>query len=114
MNKKRAIFILLTIFILVTFVLSFVQTKQFSAYAACRNVAIETKGYAVWEHQSTIPFVFLSRITFSDGINNLDCNAMGIMSFWAVTSHSKTNAFCGTNLSETPNPCLEDYFGVKP
>lgn len=114
MNKKRILLVSIISLVSLTFVLSFVQTKQFSAYAACRNLAVETKGYDVWKHQSTIPLVFVSYFTFSDGYNSLACNAAGVGPFWQVTSYSKTNAACALSLSNPPDLCPENYFGVEP
>lgn len=114
MNKKRVLFVSIIGIVLLTFVLSFVQTKSFSAYAVCRNLALETKGYDVWKHQTTTPIVFVSQITFSDGYNDLSCSAVGIGPFWQVTSYSKTNVACALSLSNPPDLCPEDFFGVEP
>jgi hypothetical protein len=114
MNKKRAILILFMILVLSSFILSFVQTESFSAYGACRDLALKTKGYAIWKHQSAIPLVFMSQVTFSDGYNDLNCSAAGIGPFWQVTSFIKTNAACSLSLSNPPDLCPEDYFEVEP
>ena len=111
---KRVLVISLISLVLLNFILSFVSTKQFSAYAACRNLAVETKGYGIWKHQATIPLVFNSQVIFSDGYNDLNCSATGIGPFWQVTSYIKTNAACSLSLSNPPDLCPEDYFGVVP
>lgn len=113
MKKKSVLFVSIISIVLLTLVLSLVQTKQFSAYAACRNAALETKGYDIWKHESTIPLVFVSYITFSDGYNGLTCSTAGIGPFWRVTSLFKTLVGCGLSL-DPPIPCPEDYFGVEP
>lgn len=111
---KRVLVISLISLVILSFILSFVQTKQFSAYAACRNLAIETKGYGIWKHQATIPLAFKSQVIFSDGTNDLNCSTTGIGPFWQVTSYIKTNAACSLSLSNPPDLCPEDYFGVEP
>ena len=45
MNTKRVLFVSLISLVLLTFILSLVQTKQFSAYAACRNLTTAGKLY---------------------------------------------------------------------
>ncbi|MBL8098650.1 MAG: hypothetical protein JNK81_05680 [Anaerolineales bacterium] len=113
MNKKHVLFVCLISIVLLTFILSFLQTKQFSAYAACRNLAMNTKGYAVWKHVSTLPLVFRSYITFNDGYNSFSCRATGIGPFWVANNELKTNVGCGLSLIP-PVSCPEDYFGVEP
>jgi hypothetical protein len=50
-----------------------VETRQFSVYAACRKVAVATKGYAVWTHMQTIQKIFMSRVRCSEGSTNFGC-----------------------------------------
>src|SRR5215216_996401 len=71
-----------------------IETRHFSAYAACRKVAMNTKGYAVWKHEQTIQKMFRSRVWFSDGFNAIDCRAIGIGPFWIVRASLQTWAGC--------------------
>jgi len=113
-NRKRTNFIFLMIIVLSIIILGLIQTDNSFAYNACRNVAMKTKGYAVWKYVSSIEKTFQSVITFSDGYNSLDCYAMGFGSSWRVIYHSKTYVECSLSLEDTHNPCPEDYFGVEP
>ena len=67
-----------------TIFLGLAKTKQYSAYSVCRQLAMTTKGYAVWNYERTFPMVFMSQIVFSDGYNDLACDAIGIGPFWTV------------------------------
>jgi hypothetical protein len=92
-----------------------VETKQFSAYGACRKVAMATKSYATWEHEQTIQMVFRSRIRFSDGSNHLSCQAIGVGPFWMVGKTTPTLASCSKDLGNGKTElCPEAYFGVSP
>jgi len=92
-----------------------VESKHYSAYAACRRAAMATKSYAEWKHVRTIQKVVRSWILFSDGLNALDCRAIGIGPFWVIRRIEYTYAACGNDTnSGTTMPCLEDYFGVSP
>ena len=92
-----------------------VETKHFSAYAACRKIAMTTKGYSTWEHEQTQQLVFRSRIQFSDGSNELICQAVGVGPFWLVGKIRPTLASCSNDLGNgKTEPCPEDYFGVNP
>jgi hypothetical protein len=92
-----------------------VETSRFSAYAACRKVAMATKGYAVWTHQRTTQRLFRSRVVFSDGFNRLDCRAIGVGPFWIVRMALPTFVDCSKNLGNGKIiMCPEEYFGVSP
>jgi hypothetical protein len=94
------------------------ETKQFSAYAVCRKAALDTKGYALWEHEGTDQQMFTSWVIFFDGYNHLSCQAVGIGPFWTVKRSMHTLVGC----AEVPedgkiimkSTCPEDYFGVSP
>jgi hypothetical protein len=94
------------------------ETKQFSAYAACRKVALATKGYAVWEHEQTVQQLFISWVVFSDGFNDLSCQAIGVGPFWKVRESMHTLVGCGKSPENgeliMKSTCPEDYFGVNP
>jgi hypothetical protein len=92
-----------------------VQTRHFSTYAACRKVALTTKGYAVWKPQGLARRIFRSRLIFSDGFNSLDCSAIGIGPFWIVSLSQHTyNVGCTKDLGNGQTiACPEDYFGVS-
>jgi hypothetical protein len=108
------VFILVTMFITTPF-FGGIETKQFSAYAACRKVAMKTKGVAVWEHKQTIQKIFMSRIRFSDGFNSLDCHAIGIGPFWLVRKTIPTFVLCDKDLGNgNIISCTEEYYGVGP
>jgi hypothetical protein len=112
---KIAIALILLAVILTSILFGQVKTKKFSAYATCRNVAMNTKGYAVWQHQSTSNRVFVSWVTFSDGFNDLTCQAVGLGPFWIPVTTMQTLVGCATSLSANPtSACPEDYFGVSP
>ena len=116
MLRKRLIrtaLILLAIIVITTSFLGLAKMTHYSAYAACRKTAMTVKGYAVWKYERTFPMVFRSRIFFSDGYNELDCEATGIGPFWRVTGHGQTLVACVKNL-DTAEMCPEDYFGVDP
>lgn len=105
---------LLTI-ILTTVFFGRVETKQFSAYAACRQVALETKGYSTWKHARTDQMVFVSWVVFYDGYNDLTCQAVGIGPFWTAGNTMHTLVGCATSLSsDAASACPEEYFGVSP
>jgi hypothetical protein len=92
-----------------------VETRQFSAYAACRKVALARKGYAVWKPKQTTPKAFRSEIIFSDGYSNLDCHAWGIGPFWIVRAALLQWSVCNKDLGNGNKiECTEDYFGVIP
>ena len=109
----KILLLCVAIIVVTTLFFGLVKTKQYSAYAACRNVAMNTKGYGVWNHERTFPMVFMAQIVFSDGYNDLSCNAVGIGPFWSVTRSMHTLVGCGKNLI-TEEMCPEDYFGVNP
>jgi hypothetical protein len=90
------------------------ETRQFSAYAACRKEAGTTKGYGVWEHDGTSQQLFLSTISFSDGCNPLSCVAVGVGPFWTVISTWQTLMSCGRVLDSGETISLEGYYGVNP
>ena len=107
--------LLLAILIISTPYFGRVETKQFSAYAACRKVPMKTKGYATWTHTRTIQFMFRSQVLFSDGFNGLSCQAIGVGPFWMVGKARPTLAGCSKDLGNgNAMPCPEDYFGVSP
>ena len=109
-----SVFLLAVMFITTPF-FGRVETKQFSAYAACRKVAKTTKGYAEWKHALTTQKIFMSRVTFSDGLNRLDCHAIGIGPFWVVRKALPDVVVCDQDLEDGKTLlCQEDYFGVSP
>lgn len=92
-----------------------IESRQYSAYAACRESALNTKGYAVWQHKQTFQMIFISRVVFSDGYNDLSCQAIGIGPFWTANSSMHTLVGCAKSLEiEEANMCPEGYFGVSP
>jgi len=106
---------LLLLIILTTVFFGLVETRQYSAYAVCRNVAMNVKGYAIWEHKRTYQFVFQSWVVFSDGYNDLTCYASGIGPFWVINGYSQTLVACLSALSDNPDGyCPEGHFGVSP
>ena len=110
----RILLVFLAIVMVTTLFFGLIQTKNYSAYAECRKLAMTTKGYGAWNYVRTIPMVFVSRIDFSDGYNELSCTANGIGPFWVVQASMKTNVACANSLSDEPDLCPEDYFGVIP
>ena len=110
----RILLVLLAIVVVTTMFFGLIKTKKYSAYAECQKLAMTTKGYGAWNHERTIPMVFVSRIDFSDGYNELSCTANGIGPFWVVQASMKTNVACANSLSDEPDLCPEDYFGVIP
>ena len=117
MSRKMKVGILLSaaFVVLLSMFLGSVETNRFSAYGACRGVALQTKGYAIWDHVHTTQMIFASWMVFSDGYNDLTCQTIGVGPFWAVTSTTKTNVACATELSSDPSShCPEGYFGVSP
>jgi len=106
---------MVAIIVVTTVFLGLVETNQYSAYAACRKLALTTKGYGVWNHAHTLQLVFSSRISFSDGYNELSCTTNGVGPFWVVQAWMKTNVACVNSLTDQgADICPEDYFGVKP
>jgi len=114
MKKIKNIFIILSIVVLTVLILGFWKTTGFSAYGACRKLAMQTKGYGVWRHESTTQDGFQSHVSFSDGYNIMTCSATGIGPFWVATSYSRTLVGCNQSLGTASDPCPEDYFGVEP
>jgi len=111
----RILAVLLAIIVVTTVFFGLVRTKRYSAYAECRKLAMSTKGYGVWHHERTLPMVFISRVDFSDGYNELNCTVKGIGPFWVVHTSMKTNVACANALTdEGADLCPEDYFGVNP
>jgi hypothetical protein len=109
-----SLLILSTLFITTPFFGS-VETRQFSAYAACRKVAMATKAYATWTHVQTNQKIFMSQVRFSDGINSLDCQAIGIGPFWMVRKALPTLLTCDRELGDGMSLiCPVEYFGVSP
>ena len=91
------------------------ETKHFSAYGACRNVAMKTQGYAVWKLRRTVRRMFRPQIIFSDGFSTIDCYAIGVGPFWTVRTARRTWAQCSKDAGNGQStPCPEDYFGVSP
>jgi len=117
MLRKWAISILLfflVIIVLPKMVLGLMETDRFSAYAACRKVIMDNRptGYGVWKHIRTSQTVFEYHITFSDDVNDLGCEAVGIGPFWTAEMGYRTIVGC---LSKNGmSPCPEGYFGVSP
>ena len=113
--KSGLLIFLLIITLVTTPFFGRVTTRHFSAYAACRKVAMATKGYALWKQQKTIQYTVLSRIVFSDGFSNLDCRAIGLGPFWIVRKSLLDWNTCDKDAGngKTVN-CPEDYFGVSP
>lgn len=117
MSRKWKIGMLLFLcmgIIITTPFLGRMETKYFSAYASCRDNATATKGYAIWKHKNTNLAVFSSVIVFSDGTNDLTCQAIGVGPFWIAVSTYQTIVGCAPALGDTTKMCIEDYFGVYP
>lgn len=116
LNWKAGIFLfLLALVFITTPYFGRVETRRFSAYAACRKVAMATKGYAVWEHKQTTEKMFRSRIIFSDGFSKIECRAIGVGPFWIVRVFLHNWVIC----DQDPNngkimECQEEYYGVNP
>jgi hypothetical protein len=116
-SRKWKIGILILFFIIVTvetIILGQVETKQFSAYATCRDLAIATRGYAIWKHISTKQTIPTTRVTFSDRTNDLVCDAIGIGPFWIIVNNWHTLVGCVESFEPKPKTCPEDYYGVSP
>ena len=112
---SKTVIVLLAIIVATTLFFGLVKTNQYSAYAECRKLALTTKGYGVWNHERTLPMVFSSMVSFSDGYNELSCTANGIGPFWVVQRYMKTNVACANSLADKgADLCPEDYFGVNP
>ena len=109
----KLLLVLVIIVVVMTIFFGLAKTKQYSAYAACRQLAMTTKGYAAWNYKHTYSIVFLSQIVFSDGYNELVCDATGIRPFWRVRTSTHTLVACMKSL-EPAAMCPEDYFGVNP
>jgi hypothetical protein len=113
--KLGLVAILLAAMVFTTPFFARAETKQFSAYAACRKVAMDTKSYAVWTHQQTIKRMFRPRILFTDGFSTIDCYAIGVGPFWTIRMAKRTWAQCNKDLGNGQSTaCPEDYFGVSP
>ena len=112
---KIGLLILLAIIITIeTIILGQVETKYFSAYAACRDVAMKTKGYGVWKHVSTTPTPPTIRVMFDDGTNDFGCETIGIGPFWIAMLTWQTLVGCVKSFNPILETCPEDYFGVSP
>lgn len=112
MNKKRFFLLILVLLIITS---GFVLHIRFSAYASCRALAMNTKGFSAWKYESTIEEGSQAQVSFLDIYNNpLTCNATRIGPFWFATSYSRILANCSASLTNHFDPCPEDYFGVEP
>ena len=106
---------LLTVLVFTTPFFGRVETKRFSAYAACRKAAMNTKGYAVWKEQRSTPRMFRLQVIFSDGYSEIDCRALGIGPFWLVRKFLLTWGVCEKDLGNGKKTmCPEDNYGVSP
>ncbi|MBI5295812.1 MAG: hypothetical protein HY869_10075 [Chloroflexi bacterium] len=103
--------------------IAIVTTINFSPsdYGTCRKTAMDTKGYGVWEHQQTttqesgVAFIHYATVTFSDGTNDLSCEAVGVGPLWATSMAWQTLVAClGGVQNGSPTTCPLDYFGVYP
>ena len=113
--KLGVVLILLAAMVFTTPFFARAEMKQFSAYAACRNVAMATKGYAVWKHERTIKRMFRPRIVFTDGSSTIDCYAIGLGPFWTVRTAQRTWRQCSQDAGNGQTmACPEDYYGVSP
>ena len=113
--KMGIVLILLATMVFTTPFFARAETQQFSAYAACRKVAQDTKSYAVWKHQRTIRRMFRPRILLTDGFSTIDCYAIGVGPFWTIRTAKHTWAPCSKDLGNGQSTtCSEDYFGVSP
>ena len=110
----RLTLLLLALIVISTVFFGLAKTKQYSAYAECRKLAMTTKGYGIWNYERTFSRVLMSQIVFFDGYNTLTCEATGIGPFWAVQGYIKTIVGCSKSLSGEADMCSEDYFGVDP
>lgn len=91
------------------------ETRQFSAYAECRKIAMSLNGYAVWKHEQTTQKIFRSRIFFSDGYNSLECRAIGVGPFWIVRGAILHLFDCSKDLGNGEVMMFPtEYFGVSP
>lgn len=112
MDKKRNFFGSLIVPVLLTLILGFAWNVRFSAYNSCRALALKTQAYDVWKHVSTTQDGFQSKVSFSDGYNDLTCTAIGIGPVWFTSFYIKTDVAC--TVGNPPDTCPEDYFGVEP
>jgi len=104
-----------TLFVVSTPFFGRVETRHFSAYAACRKVVLARKGYAVWKPEQTNPQLFRSQIIFSDGLSTIDCRAIGVGLFWIVRKSELSWHVCDKDLGNGKMmACPEEYFGVSP
>ena len=107
--------VLLVMGIVVTAVFGRIETKQFSAYAVCRRIALTAKGYGTWKYSRTQQLPFVAWVTFSDGTNDLTCIAKGIGPFWISEGYTKTLAGCIRRIDNgNVESCPEAYYGVSP
>ena len=119
MSKKWKIgipLILLAIILSTSLFGGSVETEQFSAYGACRKIALATKSQAIWKHEQTIPLVFVSWVFFSDRYNDLTCQAIGIGPFWTASGTVNSLVGCGSKIETGKGAaeCPKEYFGVSP
>jgi hypothetical protein len=106
--------LLLTI-VLITVFFGLVETRKYSAYGACREIALQIKGYGTWQHTRTVSMVFLSTVYFYDGVNWMNCDAIGIGPFWMATSGWQTIRSYAKCLPPKQNcEYPQEYFGVSP
>ncbi len=100
-----------------TFPFRTIETRQFSAYAACRNMAAKTRGYGPWQHKQTSQTLLAAEVSFSDGFNTLLCTTIGIGPLWIALWSEQTAVGCivpSTLQNTRPKSCPIDYFGVNP
>jgi hypothetical protein len=106
---------LITILVFTTPYFGRVETKRFSAYAACRNAAMNNKSYAAWKEVRSTPRMFRLQVIFWDGYSEIDCRALGIGPFWIVRKFLVTWGVCEKDLGNGKKTmCQEDYYGVSP
>ena len=98
----------LLIFVAITFNFSF------SAYGACRKMAMSQEGYGVWKYQNAIQDKEFVWIGFSDGTNDLSCQASTVGPFWAVIFNMQTLVGCVKSSGVQETSCPRGYFGVSP
>jgi hypothetical protein len=100
-----------TIFAIV--VLAIIPFKA-GPYMACRQQLQYTKGYGIWEYEET---TYLSRfnaaVYFSDGVNDLSCDTIGIGIFWLSYGAWSTLVGCLEG-AEGNTECPRGYYGVGP
>ncbi|HNM38430.1 MAG TPA: hypothetical protein PKI33_15275 [Anaerolineales bacterium] len=107
MSRKRKFILLFLITVIATTpIFARAKIKYFSAYGACQNRSMSIKGNKTWEYQNTTNRNLISTVSFSDGYNKLECDAIGVGPFWVVIL---TVSGCRGNTIEICPPNEDDY-----